>query len=467
MYPLDYPNESARITLDIPARWRVITTFAERGSPRELAARDSYDLVDSPLLLGELRLWSFDVRGVQHRVAYWPLPNAAPFDTTEFVGAIERFAHSTFELFGGAPYSSYTFMFQDGAWGGLEHVNSAQLGAQSSDLARNPRHYMGEIAHEFFHTWNLMALDPLGPNKVMADPPTPVKELWFSEGVTMYFAEMLMRRSGSTIDSRSRIDELADEISYYYANAGNTLISPERGSWASVFGPDSMEVQSSYYTQGRLIAEMLDIIVGDSTNGRRGMRDVMQAMYSRYAGKRGYTGADVERVTNEVCGCNVHEFFENHVRNARPIDFNRYLSSLGLRAVIDTVPAADTAGTRYPDLRISVYGRESNRMRVRILDPRTVWHAAGLRTRMELVAIKGIPIDSFPDFRRAIRSVRIGEVVPVDVIVDGAPRRIEVTVTGYNRTRVRIVDRPDATPAQRARHRVWEEPQAAPALRMR
>ncbi len=86
---------------------------------------------------------------------------------------------------------------------------------------------------------------------------------------------------------------------------------------------------------------------------------------------------------------------------------------------------------------------------------------------MELVAIKGIPIDSFPDFRRAIRSVRIGEVVPVDVIVDGAPRRIEVTVTGYNRTRVRIVDRPDATPAQRARHRVWEEPQAAPALRMR
>jgi predicted metalloprotease with PDZ domain len=457
MYPLDYPNEPARITLDIPAEWRVITTLAERGSPRELGSRDFYDLVDSPLLLGNIRLWSFTVQGVPHRVAYWPLPGAVPFDTAEFVGAVERFARSTFELFGGAPYSSYTFMFQDGAWGGLEHVNSTQLGAQSSDLARNPRHYMGEIAHEFFHTWNLMALDPLGPNKVTAEPPTPLKELWFSEGVTMYFAEVLMRRSGATVDAQSRSDELAGEIGAYFGYAGNTLVAPERGSWASIYGPDSAEYMSNYYTQGRLIAEVLDIIVRDSTNGRRGMRDVMQAMYGRYATKRGFVGADVERVANEVCGCNVHQFFEDHVRNARPIDFNRYLGSLGLAVLIDTIPNTDTTGARYPDLRISAYQPQSGRMRVRILDPRTVWRTAGLRTRMELVAMKGIPIDSFPDFRRTIRSVRLGDVVPVDVIADGSPRRILVTVTSFDRTRVRIVERPDATPAQLGRRRAWEK----------
>lgn len=457
MYPLDYPDEPARVTLDIPPDWRVVTALARTGGERELSSRSAYDLVDTPILLGQLRLWSFNVGGVPHRVAYLPLPGAAQFDTAEFVGSIERFARATFDLFGGAPYSSYTFLFQDGAWGGLEHVNSTQLGAQSSDLARNPRHYMGEVAHEFVHTWNLMALDPLGPNEVTAYPPKPVKELWFSEGVTIYFADALMRRSRSTVDVQSRIDELADEISRYIANAGNTHVSPERGSWASVYGPDSAgEYFSNYYTQGRLIAEVLDIVVRDSTNGRRGMRDVMRAMYARYAGKGGFSGADVERVTGEVCGCNIHRIFEDHVRNARLIEFDKYLTSIGLRLVTEVVPAADTSGKRWVDLRITVYQPDSGRVRLRLMHPETVWRTAGLRTGMELVSIKAVPIDSFPDFIRAVRSGKIGDVIPVEVIADGVPRRIEVTLRGYDRTRVRIVEREDATPAQRERRRAWQ-----------
>lgn len=463
LYPLDYPDEPARVELDIPGTWRVATAMPDSGKPRVLFARNAYDLVDTPIMMGDLRLWSFNVRGIPHHVAYWPLPDAPAFDTTEFVGSIERFANATFELFGSAPYSSYTFLFQDGTWGGLEHTNSAQLGAQSKDLARNPRHYMGEIAHEFFHTWNLMALDPLGPNKVTADPPTPTRELWFTEGVTMYFAEILMRKSASTIDDESRLDELADEIRYYHANAGNIRISPERGSWASIYGPDSAgDYLSNFYTQGRLIAEVLDIILRDSTGGQRGMPDVMRAMYSRYAHKGVFSGLDIERVTGEVCGCNLHSFFENHVRNARPIEFNKYLTSLGLQAIVEMVPAADTTGTRWPDLRISAYQPLSGRMRVRLMHPETPWRRAGLRTGMEYVGIKGVPIDSFQDFRRAVRSIRIAEVVPVDVMADGKPLRINVTMTGYDQPRVRIVELPNATPGQRARRRQWEEAATGP-----
>ena len=457
LYPLDFPDEPARLTLDIPAAWRVVTSLSDTFNQRELTARSSYDLVDSPLLLGALRIWSFTVRGIPHRVAYWPLPNAAAFDTTEFVGAIQRLAVSTFDLFGGAPYRSYTFLFQDGAFGGgLEHVSSAQLGAQSTDLARNPRHYMGEIAHEFFHTWNLMALDPLGPNKITADPPTAIKELWFSEGATMYFAAALLRQAGAMPEAQSRVDDLKDEIEYYFANAGNTHVSPERGSLLSVYGSDSAgDYLSSIYTQGRLISEMLDIILHDSTNGRRGMSDVMRAMYARYANKSGFTGADIERVTNEVCGCNVHGIFENHVRNARAIDFDRYLRSLGLRVITEMVPATAADGKPQVDLRLFAYQRAGG-MRVRILHPATSWRTAGLHTGMEIVAIRGIPIDSFPDFRRAVRSARIGDTVAVDVLIEGNPRRFLVPMTGYDRPRVRILERPDATPAQRQRHRQWE-----------
>jgi predicted metalloprotease with PDZ domain len=94
-------------------------------------------------------------------------------------------------------------------------------------------------------------------------------------------------------------------------------------------------------------------------------------------------------------------------------------------------------------------------MRVRIMDPRTVWVAAGLHTGMEWTSLNRIAIDSFPDFRRAIRSIKLGDVVPVEIVRNGVRGQINVRVTGYERTRARIVETPDATPAQIARRRVW------------
>ena len=94
-------------------------------------------------------------------------------------------------------------------------------------------------------------------------------------------------------------------------------------------------------------------------------------------------------------------------------------------------------------------------MRVMIQDPSSVWAKAGLHTGDELVAFNGAPIDSFPDFRRAFRTVKLGDVVPVSITRGGTPSVVNVRVTGYDRVRVRIVDVPDASPAQRERRRLW------------
>jgi hypothetical protein len=74
---------------------------------------------------------------------------------------------------------------------------------------------------------------------------------------------------------------------------------------------------------------------------------------------------------------------------------------------------------------------------------------------MEWASLNRIPIDSFPDFRRAIRSIKLGDVVPAEVVRNGATQHIDVRVTGYDRTRARIVEIPDATLAQLERRRVW------------
>ncbi len=462
LYLPDFPRSIVGVAFRIPESWQVRSglscTVTRIADTQSCVGVDATTLLDSPILLGALRTWSFTVQGVPHRIVYWPLPNATPFDTTEFVSSIERFARQAFALFGKAPYNGYTFLIEDGAWGGLEHVTSVSIGAQSSNLAKDPRSAMGEIAHEYFHTWNLVALNPRGVLLATADPPTHTRELWWSEGVTMYYAETLQRRAGITEGGTTRLQDLEEEIDRFYGNAGNSYLSPERGSWASIDPPDlnTGDYLSNYYTQGRLIAHALDIIIADSTQGRRGIDDVIRLMYDRYAKKRAFTGVEIESAVHDVCQCDLHQFFEDHVRGAKPIDFNALLAPLGLRVVLTIAPVADSAGTRYPDLRITAYDPPAGgRMRVRIMDPRTVWRTAGLHTGMEFVSLKGIPIDSFPDFRRAIRSIRIGEVVPVEVLRNGVPQKLQVTVTGYERTRARIVKVPDATPAQLERRRRW------------
>ena len=469
LYLRDYPRSLATVALRIPDKWQVRSglacTFKRMSAGTQACVSgdaaevtDITTVLDSPILLGDVHTWPFAVNGVQHQVVYWPLPNSTPFDTVAFVDGIRRYATESFAVFRTAPYRNYTFLIEDGAWGGLEHRNSVNIGAQSASLARDPLALMPEIAHEFFHTWNLMALNPRGLLTATADPPLHTRELWWSEGVTIYYAETLQRRAGIPEGGKTRLLELQEELDIFHGNVGNSHISPERGSWNSVDTPDPGRGSyiSNYYTQGRLIAYALDRIISDSTGGRKGMDDVMRLMYDRYAGKTAFQGADIERAVHDTCRCNVHRFFEDHVRNATPIDFNPLLAPLGLQVVLAIAPVVDTAGTPFPDLRISAYEpRNGGRMRVRIIDPRTVWERAGVHTGMEYVSLNRVPIDSFPDFRRAIRSVRLGDTVIVELVDNGTRKTVRVPVTGYSRTRARVIEVPTPIPAQLERRERW------------
>ncbi len=464
LYLADFPHAKVHVRLGIgvPVVWDVpgrrLIAIAADGYPSQDFEADVATLLDTPLLYGSsLRFWSFSIDGVPHTVVYWPLPNATRFDTTQFVDAIKKVVTEAVGVFGKPSYTHYNFLLEDGAYGALEHANSVTIGMPSRDLASNPRAYLPELAHEFFHTWNLVRLYPEGRGRLSERAPEHTTGLWLSEGVTMYYAEALTRRAGFPERGLPRTDLLAEELEQYYNTPGNFRVSPELASARAV---DTTGINGdyapNYYSQGRLIGTALDIIVADSTRGQRGLDDVMRALYSEFATKRGFKTDDVERVASKVCSCDLRDFFDEHVRNPRPLDFNRYLGSIGYRVMVDTIPTVDSTGLRLPDMRIWAYPRRPDgKMRVWIQDPSGIWAKAGLHTGMDLVAFNGVTVDSFPDFRRAFRTVKLGDVVQVDIVRNGSPTRVGVTVVGYDRTRVRFVEAPDPTPLQLERRRLW------------
>ena len=103
-------------------------------------------------------------------------------------------------------------------------------------------------------------------------------------------------------------------------------------------------------------------------------------MMARFAAPRGFTGGDIERSAGKICGCDVSGFFARHVRQEVPLDFNDYLSAVGMRMTTEWTPALDDSGNVDLAYRLRAHQTERPMLRLYITDPESIWGKAGLRT---------------------------------------------------------------------------------------
>jgi len=457
MYLIGAERLPATVTLDLPGGWAIATGLAPTSDPRTFTAANAAVLVDAPILTGRLRQWRFVAGGATHRVVYWPLPDATPFDTTAFVAGIERMVRQTVALFGRVPYHEYTFQFEDGAFsGGLEHRNSVTLGARSEELARDPNAVIQETAHEFVHTWNLMAIRPVEYHDIDYRTQPPVASLWFSEGLTMFYADLLLRRAGIPLHDSTRTAHLERLIGAYLANPAYPRFSREAISRVAYNSePGALgDYSASTHLQGELTGAMLDLIIRDATHGQRSMDDVMRVLFDRSATRR-IDGREIENAVEAVCGCDVTPFFDTYVRGAHVLDFDRYLGLIGLTTQITRGPAL-TNGEPERDLRL--YGWEpegEGDVRLMITNPASIWGRAGLHSRDRLVSMDGAAVTTWSDMRARLLRLRIGDTIRIAVQRPEGPFETSVIMTGFERPTVRIVLARNATEAQRQLAEAW------------
>lgn len=446
------------VTLDLPPGWEVATGLTPTADPRVFYAPSTFVLTDGPMLVGRLRRWRFAVDGVPHRVVYWPRPDAAPFDSTALVEGLRRLAEETVAIMGRAPYRDYVFQLQDGALGSLEHLNSVSMGAPSARLAENPAGFYAEAAHEFVHPWNLMRLRPAEYGDVRYRTPPRARGLWWSEGVTIYYADLVLRRAGLPVFDSTRVSHLESAIARYLSRPGNGRFSAESVSVLAYPGtPGALgNYDASTHLQGELLGTMLDFVVRDATGGRRSLEDVLRLMLARFSGERGFTGAGIERAVADVCGCVVTAFFDRHVRSGNPLDFDRHLRLIGMRMRVTWVPATDREGAPLPDLRLFARDAGPGGTRLILTHPASVWARAGLRSGDRLVAFDGAPVADVAAWRAVAGRLRIGDSVTVEVERPRGRTRTTVRITGFDRPVVRLEELPGATAAQRRLGAEWK-----------
>jgi predicted metalloprotease with PDZ domain len=459
MYVVGAELAPAHVELRVPASWpNVATGLTPTADPRTFYASNAYVLVESPILAGAFRTWGFTNDRVPHTIAYWGPPGRPAFDTTAFRNGVERIVDESVKLFGRPPYREYVFQFQDQAFGGLEHHNSVTLGAPSDQLARDAHAILAETAHEFIHTWNLMRIRPAEYVGITYRQIQPVPTLWFSEGLTIFYSDLLLRRAGLPTDDTTRVGHMANVLSRYLRQPGNARFSAEQVSRVAYNAPpDALgDYNASSHLLGETLGAMLDLLIRDATDGRRSMDDVMRLMMDR-ATPRGFTNADIERAVADVCGCVVKPFFDAHVRGARPVDFNRYLGLIGLKAEVKTEPAL-REGTPVPDMRLWAWNPPGDTLLALLVNnPQTIWGKAGLHSGERVLTINGTSARTWPEFRRLIGAARVGDTMHLVVMPrrGGTARTVTVQVTGFEQPTVTISEVESATEKQRRLRDAW------------
>jgi predicted metalloprotease with PDZ domain len=165
-----------------------------------------------------------------------------------------------------------------------------------------------------------------------------------------------------------------------------------------------------------------------------------------------------------VCGCDLRPFFAQHVSGAGELDLEHSLGLLGWRAAVTRAAARDSAGRALPDRRLgasayggygSAGGAAGGPLRISVGDPTSAWGRAGLTTGDQLVTVNGRRVASAAELKATLAALRVGDQASVDVLRSGAPVRARVTVIGYERTTVSLVDLPVVTPRMRRMREIW------------
>jgi predicted metalloprotease with PDZ domain len=445
----------ATVDFDLPAGWTIATGLEPTRDPHSFRASSGKQLMDCPVLVGHLWQWHFTEGKIPYTVTYLPVAGRPAFDTATLVASIKKIVGETISLFGSAPYAHYDFLLVDGVYGALEHANSVTIGASAGKLRNHLQDLYEQLAHEFFHTWNLVNIEPAGYTDLNYGPQERSDGLWFSEGLTMFYADLLVRRAELPTEDSTRLAHLSALIGRYYADTGNAVFSPAAVSLASNAPPGELgDYSASTHVQGELIGALLDILIRSNTDGRGSFDDVMRLMYQRFGGRAGFSAHDVEQAVKDAGGgMGVPAFFDGYLNQGKALDFDRYLCLLGLRLQLTWQPAVDEKGLPVADTRIYIWQPPGDSLFHLILtSPQGCWSRAGLHTGDGLVAVNGQVLRDRAFFYTLIRSAKRGDTITFQ-LRNGA--KVVVPITGYVQARATLSRIEGADAVAQARFREW------------
>lgn len=392
----------------VPAEgWGQVVTPLEPvvGAQGFVFRAENYDrLVDAPILAGNPQVHETAVQGRALRLVQ--CGDLEHWDGAAALADVARIVELQARFWGALPYPAYTvFNLVLEAGGGLEHADSTVLlaGRWTQRVRADYRRWLSTVSHEHFHVWNVKRLRPreLGPFDYENEVYT--RGLWVAEGVTSYFDELLLHRSG--LSTRAEyLQDLGDSLVRLLATPGRasqTLADASLEAWIKLYRPDadSRNTRISYYEKGAIVAFLLDAELRRRSSDRVDLRDWIQLAYQRFAGERGFADGEMEALASELLGADLGPFFERALHSTDELDLDAALATFGLRWAREPESAR-------PWLGLAARQRDGRLVVEEVRRGSPAW-TAGIAPQDELIGLAGLRVDA-ESFPRLLERLAIG-----------------------------------------------------------
>jgi predicted metalloprotease with PDZ domain len=456
-YAPDRLAAPARVRFEPFGSWKVATSLPPLAGDGKVYTAADYDaLADGIAIFGNWSETSFDEGG-----AHWRIVFSQPMDfkKNDVVKDVRAMAREAAAVFGVVPFKDYLFITlieAETGRGGIEHKDGTSMCAAGDifDDREKYARYLGLVAHELVHAWNVKRLRPAGIGPYDYARETPTKNLYVAEGFTSYFGPLALVRSGA-VTRDEFLKDLGERIVTDRDNVGNLAKSLEDHSW-------DWWLQSkipfltfrSNYSRGALVAWKLDQEIRSATGGAKSLEDVMKGLYGQIAPRAtGYTDGELRQALVKWGAPGMDARLDALVSRPGGFDAAPLLEGLGLEMVPDPAsPAAvylgwKTSGTGkdFPTIDSVVPGSPAAK--------------AGLEDRDMVVAIDGRRL-AVERLDKELATLSAGKEVAVSYFRDRALVISRITPEASRPAKVLVRPRTDASDEAKKRLDAWLAPRA-------
>jgi predicted metalloprotease with PDZ domain len=336
LYVNDFANLPHDIRIEPYKNFKVVSTALKETGKFTYQAKDLDELIDSPIEIGNHKVWDFKVNGIPHQIAFY---GTVKVDSSKFLADVTKVCEEAQKVVGEHPCDHYLFIMHNigRGTGGLEHLYSTTCSVSRSAYESESGYQgiLSLLAHEYFHLWNVKRIRPkaLGPFDYENENYT--HNLWLSEGMTSYYSGVILQRMGK-ISNQVYVNRIAAEISSVENTPGSHLESAAEASWDAwikYYRPNenSRNQTVSYYDKGSLLGYVLNAWIIKSTQGQKSIDDVFKHLYQAYYKKlnRGFTDAELEDAFSKVAGTSAKPLFKSYVYGVQTPDYRNLFNEFG------------------------------------------------------------------------------------------------------------------------------------------
>lgn len=440
--------------------WLVKTSMSEiAGTQHQYSANGYADLIEHPVLMGELLCQTFEMEKITFEMVFAGL-ESYPVDINRVCQDLAPLCQHHIDFFGSAPdidYYPFLTMVTQNGYGGLEHDSSTALMCSKDMLPHHNtleaisdayQNFLSLCSHEFFHTWHVKRIKPDVFYNLSLQQEVYTEQLWLFEGITSYYDDLSLN-TAQVVDEKAYLKVLSKGLTRLLRNHGQqnqTVTESSFNAWTKFYKQDENATNAivSYYNKGAIIALCIDLYIRQQTTNEYSLKSVMQALWSGYLSNDGGTRIDsMQHMTQTITGVNIEKLLHSALYTTETLPYEALLKNVGVGCdYYASEDMQDTGGARKQSSAINYFGAnyQENAMGVMIKSVHfeSPAESAGLKAGDILLAVQGEQITQ-KTLQPTLNAYQTGKSVELHLFRRGQMKQLTMPLIAPPQNAVRLV----------------------------